>query len=83
MDSMLSLAKAQATAYRHSQLGTTGWVLWETHRSVTGVQVWTGLTDNYLRVATVSDQELYNHTTLLTLERLEGEVIWGKIPSHS
>jgi threonylcarbamoyladenosine tRNA methylthiotransferase MtaB len=83
MDSMLSLAKAQATAYRHSQLGTTGWVLWETHRSVTGVQVWTGLTDNYLRVATVSDQELYNHTTLLTLERLEGEVIWGKIPSHT
>ena len=82
MDRMLSLAKAQAVAYRQSQLGTTGRVLWETHRSVAGAQVWAGLTDNYLRVATASDQDLYNHTTPLTLERLEGEVIWGKIPIH-
>ncbi len=82
MDGMLSLAKAQAVAYRRSQLGTTGRVLWESHRSVAGSQVWAGLTDNYLRVATVSDQDLYNHATPLTLERLEGDVIWGRIPSH-
>ena len=79
MDRMLSLATAQAVAYRQSKLGTTSLVLWENHRSVAGARVWAGLTDNYLRVATVSDRNLHNRVTPMTLERLEGEVIWGGI----
>jgi threonylcarbamoyladenosine tRNA methylthiotransferase MtaB len=44
-------------------------------------QVWSGLTDNYLRVAAAAPAEidLHNHITPVRLARLEGDVLWGEI----
>jgi len=79
MEQMLALAKEQAHIYRQSLLGTTCPVLWETSRSIAGIQVWTGLTDNYVRVATVSPEPLYNRIVDVVLERQDGKAVWGRL----
>jgi hypothetical protein len=44
-------------------------------------QVWSGLTDNYLRVraATPAKLDLHNRITPVRLERPEGEGLWGAV----
>ena len=46
-----------------------------------GYHVWSGLTDNYLRVlaAAPAELDLHNRITPLRLERLEGDALWGAI----
>ena len=39
--------------------------------------VWSGLADNYVRVAARSDEPLENRVTGVTLEQLHGDVLWG------
>ena len=43
--------------------------------------VWSGLTDNYLRVAVAvpAEMDLHNHITPVRLVWLEGDVLWGEI----
>ncbi|MFC1935685.1 tRNA (N(6)-L-threonylcarbamoyladenosine(37)-C(2))-methylthiotransferase MtaB [Chloroflexota bacterium] len=82
MVTMLALAREQVHSYRQSLLGTTCPVLWETSRSVAGAQIWSGLTDNYVRVATVSPQSLCNRITPVALEHQEAGVVWGRVPDH-
>jgi len=43
--------------------------------------IWSGLTDNYLRVlaAAPAELDLHNRITPLRLERLEGDALWGAI----
>ncbi len=79
MEVMLALARGQARRYRQTLLGTTCPVLWEASRSVAGVQVWSGLTDSYVRVATASTEPLHNRITPVVLEHQEGEVVWGRV----
>lgn len=79
MEKMLALAREQAHSYRQGLLGTTRSVLWETSRSMADAQVWTGLTDNYVRVAAASPQPLRNRVTPVVLEHQVGEVVWGRI----
>jgi threonylcarbamoyladenosine tRNA methylthiotransferase MtaB len=57
-------------------------VLWESSTaSGSGMQLWSGLTDNYLRVVAESPAEadLRNRINAVRLERLEGEDLWGRI----
>ena len=75
MERLLALEKEQAHRYRQSLPGATRPVLWETNRA----QVWSGLTDSYVRVATLSDQPLYNRITPLLLEQQQDGVVWGRI----
>ena len=79
MESMLSLAKEQAQSYRRKLLGTTCGVLWETGRPVAGGKVWSGLTDNYVRVATPSRRPLHNRITPAVLERQQGDLVWARV----
>ena len=74
---ILALAKEQARLYRQGLLGTTRPVLWETSARVGRSTVWSGLADNYVRVAARSDEPLANRVTDATLERLVGDVVWG------
>ncbi len=76
-------------AVRHAFVGGTRPVLWE-HRdpalhaqSGAGdatVGVWSGLTDNYLRVfaAVPTGVDLHNRITPVRLTRLEGDALWGE-----
>ena len=77
MDRVLSLAKEQARLYRQGLLGTTRTVLWERSTQVGSFTVWSGLADNYMRVAIRSDKPLANRITNVTLEQLSGDVLWG------
>ena len=77
MNRVLSLAKKQARLYRQGLLGTTRPVLWESPAQVGSSTIWSGLADNYVRVAVRSDEPLANRITDVRLERLSGDVLWG------
>ncbi len=80
MELMLALATAQAYQFRTRLLGTTRQVLWETSRPAAEAPVWSGLTDNYVPVATASHKPLRNGITPLVLEHVDRETVWGRIP---
>jgi threonylcarbamoyladenosine tRNA methylthiotransferase MtaB len=65
-------------AVRSAFVGQVRPVLWE-HAMDAGV--WSGLTDNYLRVsaATSPDADLHNRITPTRLTRLDGDSLWGEI----
>jgi threonylcarbamoyladenosine tRNA methylthiotransferase MtaB len=66
-------------AVRASFIGQTRPVLWESRED--GGAIWSGLTDNYLRVLTVAptDVDLHNRIIPTRLVRAEGDALWGKM----
>ena len=78
---LLRLAEEHAAAFRDRSLGTVRPVLWEEARETDGatVQRWTGLTDNYLRVAAVSPLRLVNQITPAKLIRREGDLVHARV----
>lgn len=60
---LLSLAREQSDNFREMSLGTTRSVLWEHKSKDDPLGLWTGLTDNYIRVATDSNTSLDNSIT--------------------
>jgi threonylcarbamoyladenosine tRNA methylthiotransferase MtaB len=66
------------TMVRASFVGQVRPVLWE---HATDAGVWSGLTDNYLRVtaATSPAADLHNRITPARLIRLDGDSLWGAI----
>ncbi len=79
MEMMLDLAKRQAKSYRKSLLGTRSTVLWESGKPLGNTQVWSGLTGNYVRVATASSEPLHNRITPVVLEQLNGRTVWARL----
>ena len=71
---MLELAKESARGYRQHYLGCEAAVLWEQE---VGEGVWTGYTDNYIRVFTRSDRPLHNGITVARLTDWRGEDLWA------
>jgi threonylcarbamoyladenosine tRNA methylthiotransferase MtaB len=72
---MLTLAKESAQNFRQQFLGKTMPVLWE-KQSADGV--WTGLTDNYIKVYTKSDEDLTNKLLPVKLVKLfNRDGVWG------
>jgi threonylcarbamoyladenosine tRNA methylthiotransferase MtaB len=72
---MLALAKESAQNFRRQFLGKTMLVLWE--KQTDGV--WSGLTDNYIRVYTKSSKDLTNQLLPVTLVEFRGDGVWGKV----
>ena len=70
---MAEVALEGFRAFRQQQLGSTRQVLWESAREAD--LVWTGLTDNYLRVTTEDRRNLRNLVTPAHLQELTGERI--------
>lgn len=73
---MLALAKESAKNFSQRFLGKTMPVLWE-QRSSDGI--WSGLTDNYIRVYTKSDKDLTNKLLPVKLVELSGNRVWGDV----
>jgi threonylcarbamoyladenosine tRNA methylthiotransferase MtaB len=73
-----ALDAALGTMVRASFVGQVRPVLWE---HATNAGVWSGLTDNYLRVSTATppDADLHNRITPTRLIRLDGDSLWGEI----
>ena len=72
---MAEVANEGFRAFRQRQLGSTRPVLWESAQGPGPDLVWTGLTDNYLRVTTTDRRNLRNLVTPAQLQELSGDRI--------
>jgi threonylcarbamoyladenosine tRNA methylthiotransferase MtaB len=71
---ILALAKTSADSFRRRFLGRRMMVLWEKQ---TTDGAWSGLTDNYIKVYTRSDEDLTNRLLPVTLAEVRGDGVWG------
>jgi threonylcarbamoyladenosine tRNA methylthiotransferase MtaB len=84
---MLALSEEGAAAFRRAFLGRTMEVLWEekarkqkpVFSEKTGFYVWTGLTDNYLRVYAASAADLTNRLWPTHLLATHADGLWGEL----
>jgi len=74
-DRMLVLARESADNFHQRFLGKTMAVLWEKQDR----GVWSGLTDNYIRVYAQCDADLTNQLTDVVLKKLHGDGVWGEL----
>ena len=72
---MLEVARRGATEFRLGQLGKVRPALWESSGRGEYGEVWWGLTDNYIRVNTVSGHDLRDRITQAKLTSLDGEIV--------
>jgi threonylcarbamoyladenosine tRNA methylthiotransferase MtaB len=73
------IASASQRAFSQSFVGRTLGVLWESHRERDDGIVWSGLTDNYLRVYTSSSVNLANTLVPTRLVALTGNGLQGEV----
>jgi len=76
---MRAAASASDRAYRQRFVGQTMNVLWESSKPGEPGPVWSGLTDNYLRVQTISAADLSNQETNTRLVALTVNGLRGRI----
>jgi len=72
---MLALAKESARNFRRRFLGKTMTVLWEKQSD----GIWSGHTDNYIKVYTESGEDLSNKLQPVKLMEVREGGVWGKI----
>lgn len=78
---LMELSDQQWLAFQRSQLDKTYQVLWESARGATSDGfLWSGYTENYLRVSTISPETLVNQITPFTLLTLTPDGLQGEIP---
>ena len=71
---MLALAKDSAQNFSRQFLGRTMSVLWEKQSG----GIWSGHTDNYIKVYTKSDKDLTNQLLPVKLVEASGDGVWGE-----
>ena len=75
---MLRLSQSSRRSFCEQFLGQTMPVLWEKETSP-GSGIYSGLTDNYIRVFTGSEKSLSNEITPLKLVRFHNQGMWGEL----
>ncbi len=80
---MNSMADAAFANYRNANLGLERPVLWETARPNAEGDLlrWSGLTDNYVRVHTLTEQDLSNRITDARLVEIDGKSVLSNVPT--
>jgi threonylcarbamoyladenosine tRNA methylthiotransferase MtaB len=73
------VASASQRAFSRSFIGRTLDILWESQRKIGDDTVWSGLTDNYLRVTTRTPANLANTLVATRLVALSGDDLQGEI----
>jgi len=79
---MMEVGRHSADTFRRTFLGRTLEVLWEGQTKGSESKqkaLWSGLTDNYLRVRTQEGKNLCNTITRTKLVALAGDGMWGKV----
>jgi len=71
---LLALARESTQNFSQQFLGTTIPVLWE--KQTDGI--WSGLTDNYIKVYTKSDEDLTNKLLPVKLVEIKEDGVWGR-----
>ena len=80
---LIDLGASHAEAFRKALVGTTRNVLWETRRTSADGPEWSGLTDNYVRVLTPSQDELRNIVTPAHLTMADGMVLHARVAGRA
>lgn len=75
---MLALSKESIRLFLTGFLGKTMSVIWESATGGEGEHIWSGLTDNYIRVYIKSGDDLTNKFTDVKLVRLYRDGMWGE-----
>ena len=75
---MLALARESSRSFYERFLGKTIMVLWEKEIGP-GSGIYSGLSDNYIRVFTRSSKPLTNHLLPVRLVRTYKQGLWGKV----
>ena len=78
---MLELARYCRHSFYAQFLGRTISVLWEKETNF-GSGIYSGLTDNYIRVFTQSEKPLTNRVTPVKLDGFYNQGMWGKLVSE-
>jgi threonylcarbamoyladenosine tRNA methylthiotransferase MtaB len=73
---MLHLAQKSAQSFHRSFLGRSLTVLWEEEK---GDGIWSGLSDNYIRVFSKSEEQLRNRLLSVRLTQEHGSGLWGSV----
>lgn len=73
---LAEIAQASERAFWQRFLGQTVEVLWESRREA---QVWSGLTDHYVRVMARSEKDLHNRITSAHITGLAPKGLWGEL----
>ena len=76
---MHALGAKLERSFRRRFIGRTMEVLWETARPGDGTWLWSGLTDNYLRVTTSSVENLHNTITPTRLLAEKDNGLYGEV----
>ena len=74
---LLQLSRLLLNSSREKSLGQKRPVLWEYSRYLDGLNIWYGLTDNYMRVYTESSWDLTNKITFTLLDSSHDGLIYG------
>jgi len=77
------LSARHARAFRQSLIGQTLPVLWETAEETVGGHLWSGLTDNYVRVSAFAAGNRHNQITLATLTHLLPDALAGDMAGET
>jgi len=72
---MLALARESTQNFSRQFLGKTMPVLWEKQSD----GLWSGLTDNYIRVYTRTNKDLTNKLLPVKLSKVSGDGVWGEM----
>jgi len=72
---LLALADESADSFHRRFLGQTLMILWEQQDG----GVWSGLSGNYIRVYTRSDEDLTNRLLPARLVEISGDGVWGRL----
>ena len=79
---MLELAQKYRHGFCEQFLGQIMPVLWEKETSLDS-GIYSGLTDNYIRVFTQSYKSLTNKIVLVKLMRFHNQGMWGELASEN
>ncbi len=72
---MLALARESAKSFSQQFLGKTMPILWEKQSD----GIWSGLTDNYIKVYTKSNKDLTNKLLPVKLVEVREDGVWGEV----
>jgi len=79
---MLELSQSCRHSFREQFLGQTIDVLWE-KETIPGSSLYSGLTDNYVRVFTQSEKSLTNKIAKVKLTAVHEQGMWGELVENS
>ncbi|MCH7624526.1 MAG: tRNA (N(6)-L-threonylcarbamoyladenosine(37)-C(2))-methylthiotransferase MtaB [Chloroflexi bacterium] len=76
---LMALASDQSRRFRGRFIGTERPVLWERTVDMSSVEVWSGLTDNYIRAYAPSSEDIANRVTAARLLSVRGDGMESRI----